>query len=1361
MRLLRHDNTGEFSLTEDILDSDIIPRYAILSHTWGAQEISFKDMIDGVDKTKPGYDKIRFCGEQAKRDGLQHFWVDTCCIDKSSSTELHEAINSMFRWYRDAAKCYVYLTDVSRPTLDADGKSSQLPWESTFRKSRWFTRGWTLQELVAPVSVEFFSKEGVQLGNKESLERHIHDVTGIPVKALRGSSLSDFSVPERMSWAEKRETTRKEDKAYSLLGIFNIYMPLIYGEGRENAFKRLREEIDKSSKGTKREEFSVAFGLSDVPEVEHFVAREDELAEMHGTLRGNGSGSRRGIGKTQLTIAYVKQHKDNYSAVFWLNIKDEDSIKRSFSKAAKQILREYPSASRLSSVDIKKNFDEVIDAVKAWLSLPNNTRWLMIYDNYDNPKLPRNMDPAAVDIRKFLPESYHGSVIIATRSSEVMIGHRIQIRKLEDMRDSVKILFTASRREGLIDDPDAVKLAKELDGLPLALATAGAYLDQSAISFSDYLRLYKASWMRLLETSPELSSYEDRTLYSTWQLSFDHVKQRNELSAKLLQLWAYFDNQDIWFELLRHGNSKDPEWIRELTKDELSFNEAVRVLSDHGLVEVDMSSQELIESRGYSIHGCVHLWTIYALNQEWDYNLAKLALKFVGLHVPENESAKWWLTQRRLLQHAARCSRAVLNGMVTGRGIEWALHNLGNLYMGQGKLDEAEKMYQRALQEFEKALGPGHTSTLDTVNNLGILYVDQGKLDEAEKMYQRALQGKEKALGPDHTSTLDTVNNLGNLYANQGKLDEAKKMYQRALQGKEKTFGPDHTSILNMINDLGLLYKSQGKLDEAEKMYQRALQGYEKALDPDHTSALNTVNNLGNVYFSQGKLDEAEKLYQRALQGTEKALGPDHTSTLETVNNLGNLYVSQGKLDEAEKMYQQALQGMEKAVGPDHTSALVTVNNLGNVYGSQGKLDEAEKMYQRALQGFEMALDPDHTSTLNTVNNLGNVYFSQGKLDEAGKMYQRALQGREKALDPDHTSTLETVNNLGVLYESQGKLEEAEKMYQRALQGMEKALGPDHTSTLETVNNLGDLYVSQGKLDEAEKMYQQALQGMEKAVGPDHTSALVTVNNLGNVYGSQGKLDEAEKMYQRALQGFEMALDPDHTSTLNTVNNLGNVYFSQGKLDEAGKMYQRALQGREKALDPDHTSTLETVNNLGVLYESQGKLEEAEKMYQRALQGMEKALGPDHTSTLETVNNLGDLYVSQGKLDEAEKMYQRALQGMEKALGPDHTSTLDTVNDLGILYAGRGKLDEAEKMYQRALQGYEKALGPENITRYQPALDTMWNLGDLLAAQGHLDEAKEMYSRARAGFQTLLGPSSHECQLLERKIASLDSTQGK
>ena len=143
------------------------------------------------------------------------------------------------------------------------------------------------------------------------------------------------------------------------------------------------------------------------------------------------------------------------------------------------------------------------------------------------------------------------------------------------------------------------------------------------------------------------------------------------------------------------------------------------------------------------------------------------------------------------------------------------------------------------------------------------------------------------------------------------------------------------------------------------------------------------------------------------------------------------------------------------------------------------------------------------------------------------------------------------------------------------------------------------------------------------------------------------------------------------------------------------------------------------------------------------------------------LRRLGNLYTEQGKLDEAEKMYQRALQGSEKALGPDHTSTLDTVHNLGLLYMDQGKPNEAEKMYQRALQGYEQALGLKNVATYRPALNTIGNLGSLFAAQGHLDKAKEMYLRACTGFQVVLGPSSNECQFFERKIASLDATQGK
>ena len=248
MRLLEIKSPGEYSLTKDLIDN--IPLYAILSHTWGEdeEEVTFNDFVTGTGNSKIGYRKIQFCAEQTIRDGLQYFWVDTCCINKSNNTELSEAINSMFRWYQNATKCYVYLSDVSTNEHNQNNWSPQ-SWEAAFRKSRWFTRGWTLQELIAPPSVEFFSSEGKRLGDKKSLEQQIHEVTGLAVQALQGSALFEFSIAERMSWAEKRETKREEDKAYSLLGIFDVHMPLIYCEGKLKALNRLQEGIEKLSRG--------------------------------------------------------------------------------------------------------------------------------------------------------------------------------------------------------------------------------------------------------------------------------------------------------------------------------------------------------------------------------------------------------------------------------------------------------------------------------------------------------------------------------------------------------------------------------------------------------------------------------------------------------------------------------------------------------------------------------------------------------------------------------------------------------------------------------------------------------------------------------------------------------------------------------------------------------------------------------------------------------------------------------------------------------------------------------------------------------------------------------------------------------
>jgi len=228
------------------------PRYAILSHTWGRQEVSFGDLANlEVAQQREGFFKIYWTCAQAQLDQIQHAWVDTCCIDKSSSSELSEAINSMFQWYRDASVCYVFLEDVPGNCPRLAGEDLAFPaalrWIETFEESRWFTRGWTLQELIAPDRVQFFGSKWNFIGSLVDLIGRVTEITGIPHAILDHSrTINEFSIAQRLSWAAKRETTREEDQAYCLFGILDVNMPLLYGEGSK-AFRRLQEQLISQS----------------------------------------------------------------------------------------------------------------------------------------------------------------------------------------------------------------------------------------------------------------------------------------------------------------------------------------------------------------------------------------------------------------------------------------------------------------------------------------------------------------------------------------------------------------------------------------------------------------------------------------------------------------------------------------------------------------------------------------------------------------------------------------------------------------------------------------------------------------------------------------------------------------------------------------------------------------------------------------------------------------------------------------------------------------------------------------------------------------------------------------------------------
>lgn len=241
MRLI-HIHT--FQLREFLGHPSTFPNYAILSHTWEDEEVTFQDFQDiSLARRMKGFNKIKYCCEQAAEDGFEWAWVDTCCIDKTSSSELSEAINSMYNWYGNAMVCYAYLSDVS----SAGAFNHKTELEHIGELPRWFKRGFTLQELIAPLSVKFYTQDWRFIGTKKDKALRLSLVTGIDAAVLR-HECSAFQLPVavRMYWASSRQTTRSEDIAYCLMGLFDVNMPLLYGEGMK-AFHRLQEQILKTT----------------------------------------------------------------------------------------------------------------------------------------------------------------------------------------------------------------------------------------------------------------------------------------------------------------------------------------------------------------------------------------------------------------------------------------------------------------------------------------------------------------------------------------------------------------------------------------------------------------------------------------------------------------------------------------------------------------------------------------------------------------------------------------------------------------------------------------------------------------------------------------------------------------------------------------------------------------------------------------------------------------------------------------------------------------------------------------------------------------------------------------------------------
>ncbi|OAG10075.1 kinesin light chain 3 [Paraphaeosphaeria sporulosa] len=1089
MRLLHLDALGRLILTD--FRGKPIPPHAILSHRWSDSEILIEDISNGNYKEKEeGYRKLKFCAEQAAQDGLQ--W---------DNNERSKAINSMFTWYRNAARCYVFLSDVSLSAVTETATCSD--WEVSFRA-----------KLVAPVSVEFFSREGQRIGDKASLDRLLHDITDIPLAALRNCPLDQFSTSERRRWVENRKTSEEEDIVYCLLGVLGVSMLTAYGEGEEGALRRMQAEVEGAGSAPSIIPFS---------RNQSFVGRELQLGELEAKLFSNKQTTTTlaiigpcGIGKSQLALEAAHKTKQNSRScsVFWVDASDIDSLYRSYTSVAQKL--SIPGYND-DQADIKQVAKRCVAAIGA-------RQCLLIYDNVEGTTLRHSGSSTtqAADLADFLPHSKLCSVIFTmTESSTAEALAPQNVIALHELMPDAALRMLQNRLKTPLsnaEQQEAMHLLEELSYLPLAIAQAAAHMNVSSMTVQQYqaqLDQHKDAALKYSDDSSEGEQRESgrrKVIAATLSLSMSQVRHSNAVAADYLFFAACVDRKDISLDLLEAASPQTRE-------------DAVKVLDKYALVtrrpaESALDIHQLVHQalrKHLKAQGRIRYWTRRTITQ----------LHRIFPNDDHSNRSKW----RRLLPHAQyalSCSQVGDGGrerLDLARKCAMSLHS-------DGRYKEAEELFVQVVQITKGVLDDEHPNRLASMGNLASTYRSHGRWREAEELELQVTQKMQRALGGEHPHTLLSMGNLACTYAHQGRWHEAAELEVQVMQTRKN----------NVLGD-------------------------------EHPHTLISMGNLASTYAHQGRWREAEELEVQVMQTMQRVLGGEHPHTLISMDHLASTHVQQGQWDKAEKLFLQVIQTRKHVLGDEHPDTLVSMSNLALAYMHQGRWNEAAVLEVQVMQTRKNVLGEEHPHTLASIGNLASTYKHQGRWREAEELIAQVMQTRKRVLGDEHPDTLTSMNNLAATYSSQGRWRKAEGLQVKVMQMRKRVLGGEHPSTLTSINNLASTYCNQKQWAQAEALFVQVLQTKRRILGNEHPLTLLGMGNLAATYSKQGRWREAAELELQVMQTRKRVLGDEHPDTLTSMNDLAYTLKSQARQEEAIALMERCFQSRQQILGKHHPDT--------------------------------------------------------------------------------------------------------------------------------------------------------------------------------------------
>jgi tetratricopeptide (TPR) repeat protein len=867
-----------------------------------------------------------------------------------------------------------------------------------------------------------------------------------------------------------------------------------------------------------------------------------------------------GAGKSQLVLNYIQEYRHDYSAVFWMEAGQKETLERDYIQIYR-LLIDGCLAAGPETVQIA----DAVAAVKNWFHC-HSGRWLFVLDSADS--IDNRNDPSYIDLGFFIPDICGVHVIITTRSSMARDMTNLEAVEVGEMAlEEAAELFRKSAKLSHIDqdiEKEVISIIEELGYLALATTLAGSYVAATprlSYDIRQYLNEYRTQRKRLLSHKPTryIHQYGESVL-STWETSFHAITAQSLVASRLLSLLAFLNFDNIWLGLfnrsrvgpdppLQAKTSTGQTWQSLISPDApldlYTLESAFAVLQTYSLV------QWKLDQNSYSMHKLVHAWGCNRLDMAEQNRLSFGALQLLVeyLSVSEIDPSSKLRLRPHLMASFGMSRRIYLSLELRDRERLDLIKEIGNFLYETGQWSDVFDIHDFHFKNMSEILGEKNLLVLASMNNLALVLSKQGKYKEAETMHRQELELSEKVLGKEHPDTLTSMNNLAGVLRDRGKYKEAEAMHRQTLGLRERVLGKEHPDALTSMNNLAFVLGNQGKYEEAEAMHRQTLGLRERVLGKEHPDALTSMNNLASVLSDQGKYEEAEAMHRQTLGLRERVLGKEHPDTLTSMNNLAEVLRNQDKYEEAEAMHRQTLGLSERVLGKEHPNTLKSMNNLAEVLRNQDKCEEAEAMHRQTLGLREKMFGKEHPNTLTSMSNLALVLSDQGKHEEAEAMYWQTLGLRERVLGKEHPSTLTSMSNLALVLSAQGKYKEAEAMHRQTLRLSEKVLGKEHPGTLTSMNDLALVLGNQGKYEEAEAMHRQELGLSEKVLGREYSGTLTSMNNLAWVLSDQGKYEEAEAMHRQTLGLREKMFGKEHPDTLTSMNNLAKVLSKQGKYE--------------------------------------------------------------------------------------------------------------------------------------------------------------------------------------------------------------------